>query len=99
MFFVYPHSDLPAKALQMLNRFDNNGLRSHETRTEFLGNCANMFAKKDNKKKHTNGDARAAFSLLLFCLMWLQLPMLPFQLPSLFDIRHICRAKYQRQRR
>lgn len=78
--FVFPHrlvlhvptQRFACQTLQMLNRFDNNGLRSHETRTEFLGNCANMFAKCPNNNAFT------AFSASLFCLMLLHLPMLHF---------------------
>lgn len=78
--FVFPHSlvlhvptqRFACQTLQVLNQFDNNGLRSHETRTEFLGNCANMFAKCPNN------NASTAFSASLFCLMLLQLPMLHF---------------------
>lgn len=48
LFFVFPHSDLLAKHYKCQTDFHNNGLRSHETRTQFLGNCANMYAQCPN---------------------------------------------------
>lgn len=63
---------LPGKALQMLNRFDNNELRSHDARTEFEGNYANTFSKQ-NKQSTTVLIARTH-------LIWLHLPMAPFKL-------------------
>lgn len=96
--FVFPHrlvlhvptQRFACQTLQVLNRFDNNGLRSHETRTEFLGDCANMFAKCPNN------NASTAFSTSLFCLMLLQLPMLHFSavILNFLNCETNCRTKH-----